>query len=98
MRIRCYLGALAILTVVPALPDIVDVGFSQSLGGSGSVLVRCNTCPDGLGSSDSFSTSSSTPTSFSGTVSFTDISGRSASVTDERIRITHQMPRVSASM
>ncbi len=83
MRICCYLGALATLTVVPALPDIMDVGFSPGLGGSGSVLVRCDTCPGGAGSSDSFSSFSSTPNSFTGTVSFTDPgTGRSAAVTD----------------
>jgi hypothetical protein len=83
MRICCYIGALATLIVVPALPDIMDVGFTPGPGGSGSVLVRCDTCPFGAGISNSFSTSSSTPNSFTGIVSFTDPgTGRSATVTD----------------
>lgn len=79
MRVCFHLAGLA---VIPAFSDIVNVQFNQQPSGSGDVLVRCDTYPGGAGSGTTIVVSSS-PTSFVGTTSFTDISGRSATVTNE---------------
>ena len=84
MRIHAFVLALGIATACPALSDIVNITFMQELGISGSVLVRCDTCPGGAGMSSNVVPISSTPTSVSGIVSFTDPStGRMAAVTDQ---------------
>jgi hypothetical protein len=84
MRIHLTVLVLAVIAAVPALPDIVDVTFTPGLGFSGSVIVRCDTCPGGFGESSAVVPISSTPNSFSGRVSFTDPgTGRTGIVTGQ---------------
>ena len=84
MRIRLTVLVLAVIAAVPALPDIVDVTFTPGLGFSGSILVRCDTCPGGFAESSDVVPISSTPTSFTGRVSLTDPgTGRTGIVTGQ---------------
>jgi hypothetical protein len=82
MRIRFITLALGMMTALPAFPDIMDITFTPGFQISGSVVVRCDSC-GGFGQSSTVVPISSTPNSVSGIVSFMDISGRMASVTDQ---------------
>lgn len=86
MRTCCTLLALFLSDVWPALPDIVDLVPSGQLSGTGSVGGRCDSCPQGS-LNDTFNFSDGIfgmfITSGSGTASFTDITGRRASLTGQ---------------
>ncbi len=82
MRVCCRLASLAIVVVVPALPDIVNVQFNQQIDGMTFAIVRCDSCPGGFLDTPTMTSQSSTPTSFVGSATYTAIPGESVTVTD----------------
>lgn len=82
MRVCSRLAALALLAALPALPDVVNIQFNQQIGGGSGAIVRCDSCPDGFLDTPTMTSQSSTPTSAVVSASFTDISGRSVTITD----------------
>src|SRR5260370_27052152 len=89
MRTCCTLLALFLSDVWPALPDTVHLFPGGQLSGTGSVGGRCDSCPQGsLVDTFNFSHIFSNGivgrfNSGSGTASFTDITGRRASLTGQ---------------
>jgi hypothetical protein len=83
--------ALFPIVLAPALADVVDVTVDGTVTGSGTVTVRCDSCPGSAGFGGfSFSGSNAQVGAFSkfGEGSFTDISGRSATVSGLTTQVT----------